>query len=309
MDAREFFDGRARARFDASHPITRAKYASHSSLPYYFLMRERAALAAEDAATEPRSESVGGGRAGAEGTEVIESELLSRDGRIHGYPDYLSESNDEVVDYKTGPRLPEGISESEVRQLHLYAYLARENGIEISKGVIMRGDGTRASIDISQDDAAREAELARERLRNLNELAEAAVSFAEVATPRAPNCEYCPCIPFCDAFWRSADATWVETCGVHLQGRVARIETSDAQGVDLTTIHIDVDGGTLEHGRVAVEQFPTSWLRAGETPIPEVGDVIRVTHAHTGQIAAGVRSVRPTRADTAVWILPPSNEE
>ena len=60
------------------------------------------------------------------------------------------------------------MSDAEVRQLKLYVHLAIENGMRISRAVIARADGRRASIDVTPEQAAQEGRQARELLAEYN---------------------------------------------------------------------------------------------------------------------------------------------
>src|SRR5262249_32750151 len=141
---------------------------------------------------------------------LLEKRLESRDGRIVGQPDVLDVSSETVVDYKTGSARTalDGVSEAEERQLRIYAFLARENGMEVSRGGIVRADHQRIEVEIPPDDALEAAEDAIRVLEAYNR--KAGMSFEAAASPSEENCRHCPCIPFCEAFWSTAGPGWLE---------------------------------------------------------------------------------------------------
>ena len=207
--ARELFDRSAADLHRRAHVLLRAKFSSPERMPYYNLFRERAAVLAvqvvsrQDAMQEsalPIGESSGGPRGG-----LTEEKLTSRDGLLSGRADYIDTLASEIVDYKTGvgpEDEPEGLLDSEARQLRFYAHVARDRGIAVTKGVVVRADGRRVSIALPEDAVAAEGKRAREVLGAIN--AKVGRSFEEVADPSPVNCVNCPCIPFCEPFWMAA---------------------------------------------------------------------------------------------------------
>src|SRR6202022_2618289 len=112
--------------------------------------------------------------------------------------------------------------------------------------VIARADGRRASISVSPEDAAAEGRQARELLTEYN--SRAGEQFDVAAQPSPENCQFCPCIPFCEAFWRSASSDWSERCGIHVEGQVRSVEASTVQGVSVVTLQLDARRGTVSAG-------------------------------------------------------------
>src|SRR5690606_16452779 len=108
------------------------------------------------------------------------------------------------------------------RQLRLYAFLAAENGIPVTKGVIERVDRERVEIQISQGEAAEEGRRALEVLDEYNR--RAGESFSDAASPSREACRYCPCIPFCPAFWDTAEPGWASECGSQIEGTVETVD-------------------------------------------------------------------------------------
>ena len=170
--ARQLFDETAQALYSEAHQLIRLKFVTLDRLPYYNLQRERATLLATRIAFSRLSAGNPSVRAPITPPPgpQIESRMCSVDGLIVGRPDHLNGKMQTVVDYKSGYAAESNaVSDSEARQLRLYAYLAIDNGIPVSKGVIVRGDGRRCDLSISTADAEEEANKARSRLKTLNE--------------------------------------------------------------------------------------------------------------------------------------------
>lgn len=302
--ARLLFDQRAMSRYEQSHPLLRAKFSAPERLPYYNLYRERAALEAASAAgpyegalapeaAQPTSAP----------RQSAERRLLSKDGLLVGQPDLVDLDTHEVVDYKTGPP-PDGsvaISDSEARQLRLYVHLALDNGLAVSRAVIARADGNRAALDVSQAEADAEGRKAREHLAAFNKVAGRA--FDEVAQASAEACIFCPCIPFCEAFWRAASPEWADKCGLHVEGTVSNASRAVVQGVALLTLELTMERGTVTPGPAVVQQLPEMWSTAADGTPPSLGDVVRLVHCRAPDAAGDRPVIRVDRAATALWTV------
>jgi hypothetical protein len=301
--AREAFDRRATLLYQQAHPLLRAKFSSPERLPYYNLYRERAALEAMACSdrVEHAAASAGSSPEAPATNLYAERRLVSRDGLLIGRPDLIDAAAGEVVDYKTGSpdeEAADAVSPAEGRQLRLYVHLAHENGLPVSRAVIARADGRRASLEVSRAEADAEGQKARELLGQYN--AGAGAVFHEATQPSPENCQFCPCMPFCEAFWQAASPIWSEPCGVHLEGRVESVDEATVQGMRLITLRVEVLRGTVAPGEAFVEQVPLSWINCDGSPAPQRGDVVRVVHAHrTADDAPAV--VRVDRAATSVW--------
>jgi len=301
--ARSAFDRRAATLYSRAHPLVRAKFSSPEKLPYFNLYRERAALEATKCAeraerTVPAREIESSRTTAA---ALAEKLLVSSDRLIVGRPDFIDLAAGEVIDYKTGSGPQDGLTEmsdAEVRQLRLYVHLAIENGMRISRAVIARADGRRASVDVTPEQAAQEGRQARELLAEYN--SRAGERFDLAAQPSPENCEFCPCMAFCDAFWRAASSDWSERCGIHIEGGVEDVEASTVQGVTLVTFQVDGRKGTVPPGKVFVEQVPEAWIRADGSDRPRKGDTVRIVY---GRIVTETppHVVRVDRAATSLW--------
>jgi len=301
--ARDLFDRCAKSLYEQAHPLVHAKFSAPDRLPYYNLYRERAALEAIAAAQRVEQTVVATGAPQPAGLVRLHAEqrLVSGDGLLLGRPDLVDAAAQEVVDYKTGTSLDEmvdAVSPAEARQLRLYVHLALDNGIPVSRAVIARADGRRAVIDVSKEEADAEGRRARELLAEYN--SSAGSSFDNAARPSPENCCFCPCIPFCDVFWRAASPAWEEQCGVHLEGRVRSVEQSTMQGIKLMTLRVEVERGTVSAGETFVEQIPEAWTTADGANAPREGDTMRVVHGRLAEDAPP-QVVRVDRTATSVW--------
>ena len=203
------------------------------------------------------------------------------------------------MDYKTARvEDPHRVSESEGRQLRLYAHLAAENGIEIRRGEIKRADRVRVKIDIPQRDAEVEGRRAREALDEYNRHVNR--PFADAASPSPDTCRYCPCIPFCPAFWEKATPDWEAECGAHVEGTVESLD-----GDSVLSLQLQVSRGTTGPGSVAITRLSRNWLAVGGMEIPRPGDVVRVTDARRPGDTPSPAVLRADRETTAVWRCAP----
>ena len=211
----------------------------------------RARTAQKAARIETRSQYAGGTAEQhiTAANTLVESRLVSQDKRVVGRPDVIDTNNATIIEYKTGAG-PDGDTptDSEMRQLRLYAFVAGENGIAIRRGIIERTNGDSDEVEISQTDAEIEGKRAREMLDEYNRYV--GRSFNEAATPSADACRYCPCIAFCRAFWEVSEPDWETECGAQVEGTVESVE-----GGSLLSIHLKVSRGAGPRGQTVVTKF------------------------------------------------------
>jgi PD-(D/E)XK nuclease superfamily protein len=303
VEARRTFDDCACRLFVRAHPLLRAKFSAAEKLPYYNLYRERAALEAQQYAGLQQPPERGELAAIKGERSDAELRLVSADGLIGGRPDLIDYAAEELVDYKTGPAPADAlaeVSDTEVRQLTLYAHLAHENGIRIERGVIARANGVRSVIAISREDATREAHRARAVLADYN--SRATEAFESAAQPSTTACRFCPCTSFCESFWRSARPEWADDCGIHVEGVTRQIERASIQGVELTTIRLNVTRGTVAAGDAHVEQIPDAWIQADGSGPLQNGDTVRIVYARIASESPS-RVFRVDRVATSIWTL------
>ena len=304
--ARQLFDRLALAAHEASHPLIRTKFPVPEKLPFYSLLRERAALNVErPAAPEP----VAPVSPGVSAAPVVETTLSSSDRLIVGRPDKIDPESGELVDFKTGRVAEETawtVSESEVRQLLLYAYLAAENDIEVQRGTIVRSGGHTASTALTSEDAAAEADKARTELSSFNEAVAGGAGFDDLTQPSPSACRFCPCIPFCSAFWQQAEPSWADEVGDHAEGVVISTSSSVVQEISLTSLEVDVSAGTVASGPAWIEHVPEGWVTADGSALPKEGQRIRVVDGRATDAETPI-VIRPDRVMTSVWVLDDSS--
>ena len=292
----DLFDETVKTLFGKSHPLIRAKFKTHEHIPFFNIQRARTAQQA--ARIEARPQYTGGGAAEqntSAGRTLVESTLVSKDERVLGRPDVVDAHNAAIVEYKTGAG-PDGETptESEMRQLRLYAYVAGENGIAIRRGIIERTNGDRHEVEISQTEAETEGKRARELLDEYNR--HVGRSFSEAATPSGEACRYCPCIAFCPAFWEASEPNWETECGAQVEGRVESVE-----GGSLVSIHLEVSRGSGSRGQTVVTKFSRDWLALDQMDLPRPGETVRVTDAACVPDTHSPVELRADRDMTAVW--------
>ena len=291
------FDEEMAALFRDTHPLVRAKFGTANRIPYHNLYRARAAFIASRSSRSPsrHAHSEPSQPPVRQRSRLAEETLATRDGTITGRPDLVDVESALVVDYKTGsspdPTTP---TESEARQLRLYAHLAAENGITVRAGAIERPDGTRAEIAISREEADEEGRRAREALDEINRLSGS--PFEAGARPSAESCRYCPCIPFCPAFWNESDSSWSSECGTHVEGVVESLE-----GSSLVSMRMEAARGTGPRGPAAISRLSEGWLRVEEADPPQAGELVRAVDVGPANPASSLTEFRADRACTAVW--------
>ncbi|MDL5047324.1 PD-(D/E)XK nuclease family protein [Oscillatoria amoena NRMC-F 0135] len=300
--ARSVFDQAVHDLHQKAHPLLRTKFPKPELLPYYYLVRERAVMAAvEVSGAQTNNLQVTTAASSDRPRRAIERRLSSSDGWLVGRPDLVNARDREVVDYKTNvspQAVGSPLSEAEVRQLKLYAYLAEENGIITERGTIVRADGRRYSIVISKEEARAEVNEARRILNEYNERASSGATFEDLATPSSESCRLCPCLPICEPFWEAAQPQWAQTCGMHIEGAIVEMEESNLLGTPLTTVVLEASRGSCERGQKRIEQIPGSWLTSSEL---HLGDVVRATNVRKDQCDA--ERIRIDKLASALWTL------
>lgn len=309
--AKAVFDAVALELFAKAHPLLRAKFSSPIAVPYYHQRRARAveiALKVSSGAMIGTTRSVPSevGASTRSPRRHIEKKLTARDGFVTDRIDLLDEERCKIIDYKSGHPPREGASsltENEARQLHLYAHFARENGYDIAVAAIVRGDRTEATVNVSPDKVAREADAARALRSEFNIAATAGKDLGELAMPAPEICARCPCLPACEPFWVAATPQWEEVCGTNAEGMVTEMRSSTVSGAELVTLTIDSPRGSAPRGVLIVEQIPNRWLVVNGEP-PLVGERLRIVQVArlSPTLEKEVRALRADRfKSTAVW--------
>lgn len=299
--AANLFDEKMATQFEQTHPLLRAKFDTQNRIPFYNLYRARAAQIAAELPPGSRSmtvEAEAQAQAGSATTRV-EAALVSRDGRVTGRPDVLQAETATIVDYKTGsPADSQRLSDSDLRQLRLYAFLAAENGISITRGVIERADRDRVEVQISHEEAVSEGQHALEVLEQYNQ--HSGRAFSEAASPSPDACRFCPCIPFCETFWNASDPGWESACGAQVEGTVDSVD-----GDMLVSIYLNITRGTGVKGPAVITRISREWLTVAETEVPRTREIVRVTDAAYVTETTSPAVFRADRVTTAVWRVRP----
>ena len=295
-EAAEHFDEKMKGLFQSAHPLVRAKFRNQERIPFYYLYRARATRIASQMPRVHSTRIAGSAEAQGRGRRrLAESTLTSRDQAIRGRPDLIDVANATIVDYKTGiARDSQQPTDSEARQLKLYAYLALENGIPIRRGAVVHANRIRTEMPISRKEAEDEGRRAREALEKLKRFA--GKRFREAASPSPKACRYCPCIPFCPAFWEASVPSWEEECGTHLEGVIESV-----QGEALMSLYLQIARGTGTRGPGVVSRLSKDWLQVEQTSLPKPGQTVRLTDARRMNNSARPTEFRADRATTAVW--------
>jgi CRISPR/Cas system-associated exonuclease Cas4 (RecB family) len=300
--AQHVFEEQVQSQYQNAHPLLKSKFRSIDRLPYYYLFRERAALHAVDIALKKQPSTSKEILKPSGGTEVS---LVSRDGLIKGRPDYINAAKSEIIDYKSGTKAEASgteLSVSEIRQLRLYVHLCLENDIQISQGIIIRGNNQHATLMIAHEDAQQEGDAARELLAELNTAA-THQTFKEMAEPSPENCKGCSCIPLCEAFWEQATPEWVSECGLHLEAEIIRPPSSSTNPASkVITLETNAIRGTFPPSQVIIQKIPETWVTLDGENIPEVGDVIRFINGKNTSSSV-LSTIGIDKVLTSIWIV------
>jgi hypothetical protein len=181
---------------------------------------------------------------------VTETELTSKDGMLHGWPDLVIRGRDAttVVDYKSGRVVEEGqhdLRPSYQRQLQFYAYLEAEStGRWPSRALVLPFDGPAWEIVIDEAECLHLANGARAELLRYNER----VPHAQPDSAGPATCRQCRWACSCPAFWRQCDASW-ETSLLAARGTVVELAVSQLGAV---TFVVSVRDGTVTQESITI---------------------------------------------------------
>lgn len=310
VEAAKLFDATAEKKFDQSHPIIRAKFRAKEFLPEYYLQRASAVVMAKKvrSMTSPAVHNQGKDNSS---TKLVERYLVSQDEQINGRPDYLDSREGVVVDYKTRRELDsetDEMTDREKRQLRLYAYLARQNGIDVRQCVIALSNGNEYRIEISEREATVEANAAHAALAAFNAAITEKTSFEDLAAPSVENCKYCPCAVLCKKYWEVIDQSWGETFGTHLQAKIISEHKVKSQNINLLTLDLEVTSATFPvQERITLEQIPEDWIFIDQQGGSIEGGTIRVFNLPVSTKIADKEIFRVNRLKTEIWIIPAEN--
>ena len=225
-----------------------------------------------------------------------EFELRSADGFIVGRADLIAhgEFGTWIIDYKSGVERELGTGKALIRehenQLRLYSFLwANSHGDWPTATFLLPFDGP--EIEVAVDPRACE-EVALEARRLVGEY-NAALPEPPPAAPSPDTCRYCSHVGECQPFRNACDTTWAPDL-LTLVGTVVTGELSARGGRSLL---VDVDGGSIPPGRVAVTHIANS-IRDADRALPGarviiVGLYLGPTEAVFGLRESGTVSVLP----------------
>ena len=313
--AEETVEDAARAAFDRSasealaraHPLVQMRYPRTSDLPRFYLQRARSVEMAMER-VRPSAPAVWSGEAweGATLPPLVEQSLASNDGILRGRADCLDIEGQRVVDYKSGSGPVDGdsVSEHEKIQLLFYAALARDNGIAVREGCIVRSDGRRISCPLPADEAAAVADEARILLAEFNTGVTAGRPPDAMASPSPTSCARCSFCAFCQPFWKASTLAWDAEIGGHAQMLVQEAGQIGTPRAPSVLVRGPVTGGSVPL-MAATVSLPLGWTGPSVEPAQLIGRGIRLLHVRAEEIEGGLR-LRPDRERGYVWLLPQS---
>ena len=301
--ARAAFDQAAAEALTRAHPLLQARYPRLSDLPCFYLQRARSVeMALAHVPAPPNETTVSGNELSPR--PFVEASLQSSDGILRGRADCLDVVGQKIVDYKSGSGSVDGsaVSEDEELQLLFYAALARDNGVTIREGCIVRSDGRVATCSLPEEAAEAVANEARMLLADFNSGVTSDLSPDAIATPSPAACAHCSFHAFCSAFWREATPDWAAQVGNHAQMLVEDVR----QVGPLRSPSIQV-GGSITAGSmplsVATARFPLGWAGASFSPTKLAGSRIRLLNVWEQQ-SGGETRLLGDRERGFVWFLP-----
>ncbi len=313
---RSRFAEAAREALATAHPYLRERYGRMENLPGFYRQQERAvSLAmlsdsihqnvgvAVDGAAPPSDEEMPVQPHSLEEPKV-EWSVSSRDGLIRGRVDQFVPGRCEIVDYKSGIHDSTGVSDSELRQLRLYAYLCHEQGYEARRGVVVRASGAVDRVTISEEEAQCEGDAAKSFLRSLNADLSAG-GVGGLCSPDAAQCFRCAFVPICDRFWEEVSVDWGEASGVFVAGKVEETQrnTGDESKGGRIALRADIHAGNMCATSVTIGPLPIWTSEAdGSDPLQPEDDV-RVIGVYRREGADGHLGMAPI-GSPCVWRIP-----
>ncbi len=301
--ARAAFDQAAAEALTLAHPLVRARYPRLPDLPRFYLQRARSVEMALERVPAPPHETTAGGN-GPSPRPFVEASLESSDGLLRGRADCLDVAGQRIVDYKSGSGSADGstVSEDEELQLLFYAALARDNGVTVREGCIVRSDGRRATCSLPEEAAEAVTDEARILLAEFNAGITSDLSPDAMAAPSPAACARCGFRALCSAFWREATPDWAAQVGSHAEMLVQDVRQLGPARSPSIQVSGRITAGSVPPS-VATAQFPLDWVEVSFNPALLVGGQIRLLNV-LGQKAGGERRLLGDRERGFVWLLP-----
>lgn len=208
-----------------------------------------------------------------------EHEFTAFGGKLLGRPDVVRA--DEVVDYKSGAIFEHDaatqtdvVKATYVRQLHIYAYLVKQQlGWWPQRGILLPLGGAGIEIAFEPSACEREAKEALALLDEYNDRLRAGAGPEDFASPSPENCRWCQYKLVCSSFWKTSSPAW----SGHLDG--AAVEGVLADGPAMIhagaarAVSLDIQGGSEVRRRAQIAPLNISTHPAVTTLAP--GDSVR----------------------------------
>ncbi len=233
------------------------RFGPPESWPGYHVVAAMALVRARELAEREASQRTGKAHCALPGDILREKTFSGADGRIVGRPDLVRPA--EIVDFKSGATFADGDQEqikgSYVRQLRIYGFLVRETlGWWPRRGVLLPMIGSPVAVDLEPGDCEKEAADALRLLGEYNAAIASGHDPADLASPSATTCRWCPFQLYCPAFWNAVRPEWADGL---LAGALAGIAEEQASWIHnglALSLSVLADRGT--QGDCTISQFP-----------------------------------------------------
>ena len=306
--ARAAFDRSAGEALARAHPLIQMRYPRTSDLPRFYLQRARSVEMAMEhiqASAPP-----GGPRATWERATpppLVEHSLASSDGTLRGRADRLDIAGQRIMDYKSGsgPADSNSVGQDEKIQLLFYAALARDNGITVAEGCIVRSDGRRVSCPLPADEARAVVDEARILLARFNTAVTAGQSPDAMASPSPTSCDRCSFRALCQPFWSESKPAWEVEVGGHAQMLVQEAGNTGTPRAPTVLVRGPVTGGSVPL-MTATVSLPLRWIEPSVEPAQLIGRGLRLLHVRAEETKEELR-LRLDRERGYAWLLPESS--
>lgn len=255
------------------------RFGPPESWPGYHVVAAMALVRANELA-ETGSRRRGGKVDGTTPLDILREERFSgAGGKIVGRPDLVRPG--EIVDFKSGEifadEAQEQIKGSYVRQLRIYGFLVRETlGWWPRRGVLLPMIGSPVEVDLEPGACEKEAADALRLRGDYNAAIAPGYDPANLASPSAATCHWCPFQLYCPPFWNNAGPQWAgRLCAGAIQGRARGQALPIHNGVAFS-LSIQVNRGTIPAGNM-LSLFPLDPSVHTDLGQMEAGDQVRVT--------------------------------
>jgi len=213
------------------------------------------------------------------GDILCEKTFSGADGRIVGRPDIVRPH--EIVDFKSGEIFADGDQEqikgSYVRQLRIYGFLVRETlGWWPRRGVLLPMIGSPVEVDLEAGACEKEVADALRLLGEYNAAIGCGHGPADLASPSAATCRWCPFQLYCPAFWSHVRPEWCDDLLAGALGGVAEEEASWIHNGLALSVSVLVERGTVP-AKSKISLFPLDALVYPDVPLVKPADRVRVT--------------------------------